>query len=251
MAQAVTPTRPMGEIVAEVTGRLVAQDCPAAVTALKQGLKSLYPEVALLAGSMYENGLCQKRDWSKAVIFYTQAYEGDLAEAADRLAAGFAYPANGLDVAAALWWALRGSSPRLEGCTVSAEAEKDPERFVAELNAWPQRMLATCNYVIGVLSAVSSEVKYPRSLGGKGVDVVLRFFPEAPRIELETGEAAVARVLGQTAGDKPRQRIDQRDASRFEAMVRSAVDIALRRYPQPRGVPPGSEIAMIYRFPVQ
>lgn len=250
---AAAPSRPMHEIVAEVTRRAAAHDCRAAVEALREGLKLLYPEVALLAGSMYENGLCLKRDWDKAVTFYTQAHQGNLPEAADRLAAGFADPANGPDMAAAMWWGLSSRGPRLVGCEVSPGAEKDPDRFVAELSAWAPAQLALCNYVVGVISTISAEVKHPprdRRATPAGADVVLRFLPALPRVALESGDAAVARALGAAANAKPGT-VPGQNTSRYETMVRAAADLALRRYPQPAGIPPGSEITLIYRFPAE
>lgn len=75
-----------------------------------------------------------------------QAHQGGLPEAAERLAAGYADPANGPDAAAALWWNLQGrSGVRTEACAISAEASKDPDRFVAELQGRAPAKLATCN----------------------------------------------------------------------------------------------------------
>jgi len=115
---------------------LKANDCAGAVKALNAGLQTGYPEVALLAGTMFEAGFCVKKNWDKAVGFYTQAHEGGIREGALRLAAGFADTANGPDAAAALWWAKRA---RLDAgtCTSRLPDIDDPDRFVEALRAWP------------------------------------------------------------------------------------------------------------------
>ncbi len=241
------------QAVGEVYGRIKAGDCPAAVTALKAGLQQTWPEVALLAGSMYENGLCLKRDWNKAIIFYTQAFHGQLPEAAERLAAGFADPANGPDAAAALWWSLQTRAKRFEACTVSAEAEKDPDRFVAELAAWPPHRLAACNYVVGVISTISAEVKYARDPWPRGVggEVILRFLPGVPRFELRRGDGTVYLGFGVTDGDKLHTLEHGQTDRGFESMMREAAQRALRRYPQPSGIAPDSQVNVIYRFSLE
>lgn len=133
-------------IVDEVRYLIGSRDCNAAVKQLKVGLDEARPEVALLAGSMYENGICVKRSWDHAVTFYVQAYDGGQLEAAERLAAGYADPVQGPDVAAALWWSLRGRvGPQFSGnssCAAGTEAEQDPDRFVAALRGWEPARLA-------------------------------------------------------------------------------------------------------------
>jgi TPR repeat protein len=186
-----------GERAARDIGeRLRASDCKGAVTALNAGLKQGHAEVALLAGSMYENGVCVSSDWQRAVSFYSQAYEDGQAEAASRLAAGFAAPENGPDIAAALWWANRGRAQAAQtqanvGCAVSPEAAGDPELFVAELRTWPQARLLLCNYIAGVMSTLAAEVQYPsRAIrAAMGSDVYLRFQPAVPRIDMIHGES--------------------------------------------------------------
>lgn len=226
-------------MVHKVRSRIEGRNCGGAVALLKDGLKAGYPEVALLAGSMYEQGICVKPDWDNAVTFYIQAYQGGLPVAAERLAAGCADPANGPDVAAALWWGLRErGATRYASCAVSAAAQQDPDRFVAELNSWDRGKQALCNYMVGVISTISGEVKYPRraQILGRDGEVVLRFLPAVPRIEL--GEGAE----GDTLPDKAVARAG------FETTLREAADRALRRYPQPPGIPASTEASVRYVF---
>lgn len=229
-----------------------AGKCDVAVDRLKTGLKDGHPEVMLLAGSLYENGVCLRRDWSKAVTFYAQAFEGGLAEGAERLAAGYADPANGADVAAALWWAGRGRGSPARMCRVSEDAAADPDRFVAELATWPQDRLALCNYVAGIMATIAAEVKYPElamdyAVGG---DVTLRFLADIPRIELRKGESREYQLLGWVDGDALRDRRSSSISGGFDKALGDVAQRALRRYPQPKGIPAGTVVETIYQFSV-
>jgi hypothetical protein len=243
--------------VSDIRQRIELQHCDGAVEDLKAGLKKGFVEVSLLAGSMYDNGVCVKRDWNRAVLFYVQAWQGGMKEAADRLAAGYAAPENGADVAAALWWSYRGSNQgaRAKGmpdCKVSPAAAKDMDRFVAELQTWPQARLAVCNYMIGVMSTISAEVGYPAfaSAYNVGGDVSLRFLPAVPQIDLRRGEVREYAMYGLVNGDKARER-SSRSAGSFENALREVADRALRRYPHPGGIPPDTLVTTDWHFEVQ
>lgn len=249
--QAQAASRAALEALEDIRSRIQARDCAGAVGRLKDGLKAGHAEVSLMAGSMYENGICVKAGWANAVTFYVQAHQGGLAEAAERLAAGYADPANGPDAAAALWWSLQGrGGARTDACAISSQAAKDPDRFVAELQGWAPAKLATCTYIAGVISTVSAEVKYPRlaqawSMGG---DVTLRFLPAVPRIDLKKGETEAYRLFGWVDGDTLRDREARPVADSFEASLREVARRALRRYPQPAGIPADAEVAVRFVF---
>jgi hypothetical protein len=239
--------------VHDVKVRIEARNCASAVDRLKAWLNKDVPKVALLAGTMYEHGVCVKRDWSKAVSFYTLAFEGGLTEAAERLAAGYADPANGPDIAAALWWGRQGRSFNVQFCTVSKEAADDPDRFVAELNAWKPSRLTGCNYVVGVMSTVTAELKYPKlgvahQVGG---DVDLRFFPGLARIEVKQGEAREYALLGWVDGDTLGDRRTKKVTGIFEKTLSDVANRALARYPQPPGLPADAKIEVRYNFNIE
>lgn len=245
------------DTVSDIRQRMQLQHCDGAVADLKAGLKKGFVEVTLLAGSMYDNGICVKRDWDRAVVFYIQAWQGGMKEAADRLAAGYAAPENGADVAAALWWSRRGSNQvaRAKGmpdCAVSPAAADDMDRFVAELQTWPQARLAICNYMVGVMSTISAEVGYPAlayayNVGG---DVSLRFLPALPQIDLQLGEVREYAMYGLIDGDRVRER-GARSAGGFQKALRGVADRALRRYPHPGGIPPETLVTTDWHFEVQ
>lgn len=251
-AQAQVPSRQAREAVHDVRSRIDARDCSAAVQRLKESLKAGYPEVSLLAGSMYEHGICVKASWDNAVTFYTQAWQGKLPEAAERLAAGFADPARGPDAAAALWWSLRGRT-RHQACAVTQAAEQDPDRFVAELKAWDPRKLAICNYIVGVMSTMNAEVKYPRDALAWGMqgEVTLRFLPSVPRIDLKTGASGAFRLFGWLEGDSLLDQEAGKASEGFETTLRALAMRALRRYPQPADIPPGVAASVTYVFGLQ
>lgn len=140
--------------------RMNAKDCAGAVERLNAGLRAGYPEVALLAGNLFETGSCVRQDWDKSVGYYTQAFEGGVREGAYRLAAGFAALAHGPDTAAALWWARKAGLP-VERCIGRLPKTEDPDRFVEELGKWSGQELATCNYIVGQLSFMYADVRYP------------------------------------------------------------------------------------------
>lgn len=252
-AGAEAPSHYGEKAVSAIKGRIRLKDCAGAIDDLKTGLKKGFPEANMLAGSMYENGVCVKRDWERAIPFYIQAWEGGLREGADRLAAGYAAPENGADVAAALWWAVRGRGRDwLPECAVGRAAAADIDRFAAELQAWPQARLAMCNYVTGVMSTLAAEARYPAQafVEGVGGHVGIRFLPAVPRIEMQRGGVQEYLLLGLVNGDAARER-GSRSADGFEKELGEVADRALRRYPQPAGIPAAMVVKTSYDFQIQ
>lgn len=244
------------EAVTAIIGRIGQRDCAGAVDDLKSNLKRGFPEVALLAGSMYDNGICVKRDWERAVPYYIQAWQGGLQDGADRLAAGYAAPENGADVAAALWWSSRQRNRNWQvrgasSCAVSTAAADDMDRFVAELQAWPQARLQACNYMTGVMATLTAELRYPTiaAMYHVGGDVTVRFLPDVPRIDLEEGEMRTVQMFGWINGDYMRER-ESRAKGGFKQAFADIVDRALHRYPHPDGIPTGTQAELVYHFDV-
>lgn len=243
---------PGESVVTNITLKVEERDCAEAVDWLKYGLKQEYREVMLMAGTMYDHGICVRRDWSRAVAFYTQAHAAGMARGAERLAAGYADPANGADVAAALWWASKSRSFRVPGCVVGKDAVGDPDRFVAELSAWRPERLAYCNYAAGVIATIASELRYPDmaaaySMGGK---LSLRFLPAVPRIELQKNESQEFAMVGLINGNWKRDRDSKEIAGSIEKAVTQLADRALKRYPQPKGIPEDTVLDLNYTFEI-
>lgn len=246
------------ERLSEIMDRIGNKDCAGAVSDLNAALKHDFPEVQLLAGTMYEHGVCVKRDWERAIPYYIQAWQGGVKDAANRLSAGYAAPENG-DVAAALWWASRerdreghaAGIAKLVGCTVRPAAADDMDRFVAELQTWPQSRLSACNYMTGVMATIAAELRYPTVAGmyNVGGDVDVRFLPAVPRIDLKLGATRTVQMSGWIDGDATRER-ESIAKSGFKQALNEVVERALRRYPHPDGIPPDTLVQLTYRFDV-
>jgi hypothetical protein len=214
--------------VGAIGERLKASDCDGAVKALNTGLQAGYPEVALMAGTMFEAGFCLKKDWNKALGFYTQAHDGGIREGALRLAAGFAAAANGPDTAAALWWAKRARLD-VDYCTTTLPDTDDPDRFVAALRQWQPKALETCNFVVGEMSFIVAEARYP--MAGIQREIVGRtelvFTPARRHFHSEARDATGP---GQDA---------------MSAVLVRAISQAGTRYHQPEGIPPAWTIPLV------
>jgi hypothetical protein len=219
-------------------------DCAEALKLVRSGLAANSPRAALLAGAMYEHGICLKQNWESAVAHYVIAHDGGEHAASLRLAAGYATPAAGPDVGAALWWmdqsGVTGSAP----CTVEKSERGDPERFVAALQKWTPARLAGCNYWAGVMATIAGETQYPwqrRPLQPEptlepGGTVAVRFTPGLATVDIWTvGDRGLFSASG-SAGDALQLRASRK--SRLEKDVRLVADRALARYPQPPGIAP-------------
>lgn len=235
--------------VADVIERVNAKDCAGAIKRLNAGIAADSPRVALLAGNMYEQGICLKPDLDRAAGYYITAHNGGESAAAYRLAAAYAMPAAGPDTAAALWW-LKQTKARMgeQYCDVEKSDADDPERFVAALQKWTPVRLATCTYLAGVVATIAGESQYPRGptmVEPEGT-VMVRVTPALANVTIWTlGEGGVFSAA-RADGEKYQQRASR--SSRFEGMVREIADRALARYPKPAGADPAlvQEFAMVF-----
>jgi hypothetical protein len=230
---------PGPEAAGRVLRHIIAEDCAGAVAQLKEGLANGYPEVNLLAGTLFDNGVCVKADWNKAVHFYVRAADGGQKAALYRLAAGFAAPEHGADVAAALWWASRAKGEfSLKACPIPDAALADPDRFVEELRSWPAQRVALCNYLVGVVATLAGEIRYPPRALTRGVegDVQLRFTPAFPRVDLRTAKAPQYRVLAQGTAGTPAGTHPWNGVGAIDNELAQVAARALKRYPQPAGI---------------
>lgn len=233
-----------------VAERLAAADCAGALASLNAGLAKGYPEAQLLAGSMYEAGTCMQRDWKKAVDYYAQAAAGGQRVAAFRLAAGFAAPENGPDIAAALWWASRAwPGSQVPACAVECAAA-DPDRFVAILRRWPRETLAACNYVTGVMTMLAGEMYFPGRAQQYDVDATLRmdFVPSAARIDIISAQVKPEPLASVVEERTMRNRSSKAVAAQFEATLHQVAERALKRYPQPSRIDPSWRVPLIFVF---
>jgi hypothetical protein len=178
---------------------------------------------------MFEAGFCLNKDWNKAVGLYAQAHDGGIREGALRLAAGFAAAANGPDTAAALWWAKRARLDA-DNCTAGLPDTDDPDRFVEALRAWPAGKLEICNYVVGEMSFISAEARYPmagiaREIAGRA-EVV--FTPARSHFKSQA-DRGVTRPAQEGIAD----------------VLTRAISMAGARYRKPEGIPPSWAVPFV------
>ncbi len=211
-------------------------DCKGAVAALNRGLAAHYPEMQLLAGSLYENGVCLKPSWDRAINFYTQAYKNGQEEAGYRLAAGFAAPERS-DVASALWWASRVKL-NYGGCVPTGDAANDPDKFLADVKTWSDERIGICAYEVGVMATIAAEVLYPVQASQWSTDgkVLITFKPAVPRVDLTLNGTETHALYGVFNGDRLWEQDDRAAGKAFIKSVRTVADRALKRYPKPDGI---------------
>jgi hypothetical protein len=142
-------------------------DCQAAIKALNQGLADKQHAMLLMAGSLYEQGICLKPDWERAANYYQRAHKAGYKAALPRLISGYAE--KNRDPAAALWWLAKIAFPLPAPCTSANSLIDDPDAFVAALNKWPRQRLDACVYFGGVLQRISGEIEFPVGAQTQGV----------------------------------------------------------------------------------
>ena len=235
-----------------VRAALEAKDCPRAVQHLKEGLAAKHPGLYLMAGTMYEDGLCVKADWERAKAFYQLGLDAGHRGGLFKLVAGLAHGPR--DPAAALWWGQRALAATLPGdCIVADWVHRDPESYVATLRAWPAGRLGACVYAAGVLSLVAGDMMYPPDALGLQIAgrVKMSFVPAEGRIDWTTTDLEIKPPVGVVSGEWLRDR-QSRDAR--ESLRRSLEQTgqrALRRFKAPTGIDAAWRPEMEYVFSLQ
>jgi hypothetical protein len=243
-ASAQTTRRYENKLEEHVAEYVTRGECVDALKLVRAGLAANSPRAALLAGAMYEHGICLKPDWECAAAHYVIAHDGSEQAAAFRVAAGYAAPSAGPDVAAALWWMSQAEVGGGDTCAVEQSERGDPDRFVAALQKWTPAKRAACNYWAGVMATIAGEAQYPwerrpleprTSLEPAG-KVGVRFTPGLATVDIWTvGESGLLSAQ-RTAAEALQLRASRK--SQFEKDVRVLADRALARYPQPPGITP-------------
>ena len=226
------------------------RDCAGAVRSLNEGLSKSYRDVFYLAGSLYEEGICLKPNWERAVTMYQRAYDGGRAEAASRIASGYAAAVGGRDRAAALWWAIKAGQKLPGPCLEVAPLLGDADKFVGVLRDWPAGRLDACVYVAGVMTTIQGDVDYPRLAADHGLQgsVSLAFSPALPKIDITGQTAEVQNIGGFVSGDAQRERESRHVRESFSIYLRQIADRALARYTKPAAVPADWQVVASYEF---
>lgn len=222
--------------------------CELAVSRLNDGLKRKYPSVYLMAGTMYEQGVCLKPDWDRAARMYQAANAAGEPKGLLKLVAGLAQ--GGRDRAAALYWAMESATQGLpDECTAGRELRDDPDAYVAQLRGWPAGQLDACVYVAGVVAAIGGDVEYPAIGTAYAVYGSYRmdFRPAAAAVEWTELELRLS-DMGVASGDDVRDRDSRRVRDSLRRELQEASERALRRFTAPAGLPAGWRLQQIYTF---
>jgi hypothetical protein len=214
--------------------------CISAVNAIKSGLAAKKPYITLLAGNMYEEGLCVKPDWGKAAGLYMRAEEAGQRFAIERLASGYARP--GRDNGMAIWWAAKGSEHQTypSRCIPTEDPVSDPDGFNAALEKMAPATFQSCVYLIGIVNELRSQVRYPQVALRNNVSgsFKMKFVPATGTItwtvgELEVDEnspGAFFRNLAVEGLENPRE-----IKNSLVNYLKGKSNFALARYPRPAG----------------
>ncbi|MFL6657659.1 MAG: hypothetical protein ACJ8GW_06290, partial [Massilia sp.] len=220
------------------------KNCPAAVSALNKGIANRQRAILLMAGSMYEQGLCLKQDWDQAAQYYQLAHEAGNRDALPRLIAGYAE--KNRDPAAALWWLAQSKRTVSAACASANELVKDPDAFVAALNSWPKGQIAACTYAAGVLMRISGETEFPGGAHeGVSGDAVMNFVPATGTITWTQGDTdriTVSRLM--TPGSSEHTVFKDR----FLSHMTTISERTLKQFVRPEGIDPAWTIKLTMHF---
>lgn len=236
--------------VQAVIDAVTKRDCAAAVAALNGGLSKAYPEVLLLAASMYEEGICLKPNWDRAVTFYQRALAAGQSTAAARLAAGYAAPVGGSDKAAALWWALRAKTGVPEECSRVASLVDDADRFIAALGAWPASRLDACAYAAAVMAMIQGDIGAPALAAAYGMEGKIKvvFVPGEGRVDVADNDVRAAAVSGLQSAGAASDNNNQAVRKVLLAHLRYVSERAIQRYAKPAVVDASWKATMDFEF---
>ena len=240
------------QLMDSVNAALDRQDCAAAVRALNTGLQQKLPVASLLAGAMYEEGVCLKQDWAKAEHHFRSAHAAGQRAALPRLVAGLAGPVGGRDRAAALWWALQGPLALPAPCQQPRPYLGEPEAFVQVLQDWEPGRLDACVHVAAVVASIAADVDYPGralELGLAGTFLV-DFVPATGELSARTERLETVQVPGLVSGDELRDR-DARSVQRsFERRLQEVGRRALKVHPRPGGIDAAWRVHQTFVFTI-
>lgn len=245
------PSKPESQAIAAIHDAMRARDCTLAASRLNDALKRKYPSAYLLAGTMYEQGVCLKPDWERASTLYQQATAAGEPQGRLRLVAGLA--AGNRDRAAAMYWALEDAGQRLPAeCEAGRELRGNPEAYVAQLRKWPAGRLDACVYVAGVVSAIAGEIEYPSM--GTAYSIYgsyrMSFTPSTATVEWTERELRLGDMLGVSSGDDARDRDSARVRQTLRRELEETSQRALRRFAKPAEVPAGWRFQQDFAFQI-
>lgn len=230
-------------------------NCESAVKLLNKSLAEKAPETYLLAGSMYEDGVCLKKSWEKAIHYYSLAQQAPLNPrlpqtqrlALSRIIGTLAKDHR--DPGTALWWASGVGDIGPAECHSADHLRDDPDAFTAALNNWGAAKLSACVYTIGVLHRIMGDVNYPRDAAQQGMSGAfeMTFIPSQANISwrtLDSSRLSVSHVA--QPGNSEARLIKRQFIDFFEAISKRA----LTDFPKPDNIEPAWKITEQFTFEV-
>lgn len=231
---------------------LHGKDCQGAVKRLNEALAQGNADVLFFAGAMFEDGICVRQDWQRAMGYYVRADNAGHPFAAHRLAAGWLMPSAGRDLASTLWWARRARQAQPKDCVVVATGgADDPEVFVKVLQSWPSGRVAACAYVAGVLTTLVGDLQYPvRMSGAPGLGsfvIDVSYWPAAGVVSLKPGIAGFSEPV--EVSEAPDWKAKDVGEDGFLAEAQARARYALKRYTKPAGIDPAwvARVQVVFR----
>lgn len=209
--------------------------CVALVNSINPELAKGSPWALTLAGQLYESGACLKRDWVRAEQLLLKAASADHVAAKYSLAAGYATPAAGPDLAAALWWAHEARLTLPSDCTVKGYGDgKSADPFIAEIQQWGAKRVRDCAYVAAFQGAIAAELFSPLAPrhSGRPAVAAVTFFPDEGRMVAE-----VRNVGGPT--EQREWRLADSTGALGDSGLLDRIQLASRKAAQRLPAPPG------------
>ncbi len=249
-AQRPPETQAERDTVQGVRSAIEQQDCKLAAARLNDGLAKAYPDVFMLAGRIFEDGICLKASWERAQGMYQRAEQVGHRGGLFRLVAGLAY--QNRNPTAALWWAHKAGGLNLpQPCRVAQRA-LEPEVFVNTIKLWPAGRLQGCVYTAGVVALVAGDLDYPQRalrfyMAGK---VAMKFSPAEGQLSWRTIEVEAQPMYGVVSGEQLQDRDSRAVNSAFERHLQELGERALRRYERPANVDPDWEVLTDFVFSI-
>ncbi len=240
---------PGGEAVRDVLKGVEAKDCAAAVRSLNEGLAKGHSEVQVLAGAMFQEGICVKQSWDRATRLYERAHVAGSPVAAARLAAGYAGSVGGRDLGTAMYWAVKAKTPMPAECQTAAAVVDDTAKFVAALNAMPAGRLQACVYTAAVMATVQAEVNSPDLQGAFPLtgDVRVNFVPSSGQLDIAPNLQAVI-PAGRMGNAEALEKEVTAARTALSEQLRIVADRAVKQNDRPAGVQSDWRVSVSYAF---
>ncbi len=103
------------------------------------------------------------------------------------------------------------------------------------------------------MATIIGEIRFPTNAERLGLGGLfkLRFEPAVPRVDIKTEETREVAIGGWLDGNAMEDRNARSVKGSFEPSMRQVADRALKRYPQPAGIPPETMSGLEFVFELE